>query len=744
MHDLAPIITDLAVILGVASFVTLLFQWIRQPVVLGYLVAGIIVGPHLLTNSLLSDIPNIKAIAELGVIFLMFSLGLEFSFHKLVSVGFSASITGLLEVILMMVLGFSVGHAIGWSFYDSLFLGAALSISSTTIIIKALEELGLKTKRFAQLIFGVLIVEDLLAILLLVILTTVVQNSQIKLTAFALDVLQLVVVVGSWFLIGYFLVPFFFRRVIDHASQETLTIVSIAFCLLLVCCATYFNYSPALGAFIMGSILAETPQVHRIEELIRPIRDIFAAVFFVSVGMLIDPKLIFAHLPLVLLLSFITVVGKIVSSSVGALLTGQSLNTSLRVGFGMAQIGEFSFIIVTLGVAMNATTDILYPIVVAVSVVTTFTTPYLILFSGRLVGMIEKRLPDSAKAFLMNYSAMVYRTLADSKAASSYRKLVVRLLINGLIVAVIFTLINVVVMPYVEGYINKDWLVQVICWITALTLSSPFIWAMLFAIKSGVIFSSSNKNYSLLFITIIWIMVIAEILFLTIAYFYTWVIVSILFALAFLFFAIFYAKLGRFYYWFETNFLANINLAQRGEPNHFEKLAPWDNTLASLTVSEDSPLINKNLQACEVRQKYGINIVAIQRKHNLIVAPRGGEFLLPYDKLVVLGMDEQLDAFRKMIETPAFVPQSEDMLSNFILKPVLLKPDSALIGKSIRDSQIRELASGLVAGLERLGQQILNPDPGTVLQAGDLLLLVGEAKHINELKIGTVPGPQTL
>jgi CPA2 family monovalent cation:H+ antiporter-2 len=744
MHDLAPIITDLAVILGVASFVTLLFQWIHQPVVLGYLVAGIIVGPHLLTHSLLSDIPNIKAIAELGVIFLMFSLGLEFSFHKLVSVGFSASITGLLEVILMMVIGFGVGHAIGWSFYDSLFLGAALSISSTTIIIKALEELGLKTKRFAQLIFGVLIVEDLLAILLLVILTTIVQNRQIMLSAFALDVLQLVVVVGSWFLIGYFLVPFFFRRVIDHASQETLTIVSIAFCLLLVCCATYFNYSPALGAFIMGSILAETPQVHRIEELIRPIRDIFAAVFFVSVGMLIDPKLIFQHLPLVLLLSLITVVGKIVSSSVGALLTGQSLNTSLRVGFGMAQIGEFSFIIVTLGVAMNATTDILYPIVVAVSVVTTFTTPYLILFSGRLVGMIERRLPESAKVFLNNYSVMVYRTLADSKASSSYRKLVVRLLINGLIVAVIFTLINVLMMPYVEGIINKDWLVQVICWITALTLSSPFIWAMLFAIKSDVIFSAANKNYSLLLISTIWVMVIAEILFLTIAYFYTWVIVSILFALAFLFFALFYAKLGKFYYWFETNFLANINITQRGEPNPFEKLAPWDNSLASLTVSEDSPLINKNLQDCEVRQKYGINIVAIQRKHNLIVSPRGGEFLLPYDKLVVLGTDEQLDAFRKVIETPEFVPQSQDMLSNFILKPFLLKPDSALIGKSIRDSQIREMASGLVAGLERLGQQILNPDPATILQEGDLLLLVGEAKYINELKTGPIPGPQTL
>lgn len=733
MHDLAPIITDLAVILGVASLVTLLFQYIHQPVVLGYLVAGIIVGPHLLSHSLISDVPNIKATAELGVIFLMFSLGLEFSFHKLVSVGFSASITGLLEVILMMVLGFSVGHLLGWGFYDCLFLGAALSISSTTIIIKALDELHLKGKRFAQLIFGVLIVEDLLAILLLVVLTTMVQSRQLELTTFAVDILKLFLVVGSWFIIGYFVVPFFFRRIIDHASAETLTIVAIAFCLLLVVIAAYFNYSPALGAFIMGSILAETPQVHRIEELIRPIRDIFAAVFFVSVGMLIDPVTIIKHLPVVLLLSVITIFGKIVSSSLGALLTGQNINNSMRVGFGMAQIGEFSFIIVALGAAMGATSDMLYPIVVAVSVITTFTTPYLIRASGALGNWTEKHLPERTKMFLHNYSLLVYRALADSKSSSLYRKLVIRFVINGLLVAVIFTLSDAILSPYIREFINPDWLVEVLSWVTALTLSSPFIWAMLFAAKSEVIFSSQNKNTSILLIGFIWFMVVAEILFLTIAYFYSWIIVTIFFAIAAIFFALFYSKLGKFYYWFEENFLANINLSQKGGINHFEQLAPWDNSLVLLTVSDDSPLIHKTLQDGEVRQKYGINIVAIQRKHNLLVAPRGEELLLPNDKLVVLGSDEQLDAFRKVIETPDFQPQSADMLTNFMLKPILLSNDNPLIGKTIRSSNIREYASGLVVGLERRGQQILNPDPATKLEEGDLLLLVGEVGRLKGL-----------
>jgi CPA2 family monovalent cation:H+ antiporter-2 len=732
MHDLAPIIKDLAVMLGVAGFVTLLFQYIRQPVVLGYLVAGFLVGPHLSTYSLLNDIPNIKVIAELGVIFLMFSLGLEFSFHKLVSVGFSASITGLLEVVLMMTIGFVTGKAIGWSFYDSIFLGAALSISSTTIIIKALEELRLKGKRFAELIFGVLIVEDLLAILLLVALSSEVGHHGDIFVSLFMDTVKLILVVSSWFLIGYFLVPFFFRRIIDYASQETLTIISIAFCLLLVCVAAYFNYTPALGAFIMGSILAETPQVHRIEELIRPIRDIFAAVFFVSVGMLIDPKLILDNLPIVLLISLVTIIGKICSASVGALLTGQSLSTSLRVGFGMAQIGEFSFIIVGMGLAMEVTSDVLYPIVVAVSAITTFTTPYLIRLSGGLVSKIETYLPADVKNFLNNYSTWVYRTLADKKESVSYRKIIMRFFVNAIIVAVIFTLINEFLSPYLRQYITRDWLVEVISWITAMLLSSPFIWAKLFAVKTDVEFTDSkSKSSYYLLISIIWAMVIAEVVFLSIAYFYTWVIVGILLAVVLIFFWLFYARIGQFYYWFENNFLANIRQGgDQAKGDQFKQLAPWDNYLVSLTIDEDAMAHDKTLIELEIRQKYGINIVAIQRQHELIIAPRGEQVLHAHDQLVVLGSDNQIDEFREVISSPETIKQPVDLLHNFSLKPILLEQDSPLVGISIRDSKIREKANGLVVGLERQGREILNPDPATTLAGGDLLLIVGEAERL--------------
>jgi CPA2 family monovalent cation:H+ antiporter-2 len=735
MHELAPIITDLAIILGVASLVTLLFQYIRQPVVLGYLVAGMIVGPHLFAYSIVSDIPNIKAVAELGVIFLMFSLGLEFSFHKLVSVGFSASVTGLLEVVLMMVIGFAVAQALGWKFYDCLFLGAALSISSTTIIIKALEELHLKGKRFAQLIFGVLIVEDLLAILLLVALATMVDTNHLALSALALDTAKLILVVGGWFLVGYFVVPFFFRRIIDYASQETLTIVSIAFCLLLVCFAAYFNYSPALGAFIMGSILAETPQVKRIEELIRPIRDIFAAVFFVSVGMLIDPKVIMENLPIVLLISVVTIFGKIFSATLGAMLTGQTVSTSLRVGFGMAQIGEFSFIIAALGLTLGVTSDMLYPIIVAVSIITTFTTPYLIRLSGTLAKKIEKKLPEKFKVVLSHYSSWVYRSLADSKHSPHYRKLIVRFLVNCLIVAIIFTLIEQILMPYLVNVIKSNWLPVLISWLSALILSSPFIWAMLFAVKSDIVFFTHNKNSALLLAALIWAITFGEVFSLSVTYFYSWIILGTIFAVTLLFFSVFYARIGKFYFWFEKSFLANINSSQNQEGDKLEQLAPWDHSFVCMTVAKGSELAGKTVEESRIREKYGINIVAIHRQHELLAAPRGEQLILPNDELVVLASDEQLDQFRQIIEITGPKMQAADMLSRFTLKPVLLGQNNPLIGKSIRDSQIRERSNGLVVGLERRGFQILNPDPATILEAGDLLLMVGESERLKTLAL---------
>lgn len=556
MNELAPIIRDLTVILSVAGIVTLLFQKIHQPVVLGYLVAGIIVGPYTPPYAFVIDIPDIKVIAELGVIFLMFSLGLEFSFHKLTKVGFSASFTGLIEVILMLMIGYATGMMIGWSHYDSVFLGAALAISSTTIIIKALEELSLTKKRFAQVVFGILVMEDLLAILILVALSTLLMTKNVFSMAMIMVALKLVIVVMSWFLIGYFLVPNLFRRMINFSNSETLTIVSIALCLFLVAVAAYFHYSTALGAFIMGSILAETPQVPRIQELIKPIRDIFAAVFFVSVGMLIDPKIIIMHWQIVLLISTITILGKILTSCLGSFLTGQNLNSSLRIGFSMAQIGEFSFIIVGSGVVLGVVNNELYAIVVAVSAITTFTTPYLIRTSGYLGKKFEASLSVKTRYFLENYSAWIEKLMQSSVQQKQSQQAILRFIINSIVLVIIFTLVEDLLFPQIQIYIPSSMINKIVSWSVSFILASPFIWAMLFSFD----FNQENKKIYLISPLVIfaWILTIGEVSYLSLSYYQDWKLNSIYFMIALLIIILFFQLLKKSYYWFEQRILSNI------------------------------------------------------------------------------------------------------------------------------------------------------------------------------------------
>lgn len=725
VYALAPLIRDLAVILGVASLVALLFQKIRQPVVLGYLIAGMIIGPYTPPYELVSDIPNVRTLSELGVIFLMFSLGLEFSFHKLKRVGFSASATGFVEVILMLILGFSTGLLLGWPFHDSLFLGAALAISSTTIIIKALEELNLKRRRFAELVFGVLIVEDLLAILLLVALSTVVLTQKILSLPMLWAAGKLILVVGSWFLLGYFLVPSLIRRIAKYVSEEILTIVSIALCLFLACLAAYFHYSAALGAFIMGSILAETSLVHRIEQLVRPTRNIFAAVFFVSVGMLIDPKIIMAHFGLVLLLSLITVLGKIVTTSLGAFLTGQSVNTSLRAGFSMAQIGEFSFIIAALGLSLDVVNPSLYPIIVAVSAVTAFLTPYLIRFSAHLEERIEKRMPKDIKSFLDAYTSWVYRAQASSKNKISYHKTLVRLIVNGLIVAIIFSLAENFILPKMNLVAMPIFVTNSLTWLCALILSSPFVWAMLTAFKSSAFTNENHSSRNLAFFLSFFIP-LAEISILSLAYFRNWFVAVFLIGIAIIFFVLLYRKLEHSYEWFENHLMNNLR-SQPINQLRYEELAPWDRHLVEVRVSEESEYVGQSFKQLKLRERYGINVVAIQRGTTTVFAPTKEQLIHALDKLIVLGKDEQIEIFRQKAEK-VLDPEAEDLdfLASFVLQTIVLEEKHSAINKTIREWKTQQKIRGLVVGLERSGARILNPDSEIILQQGDLLMIVGE------------------
>lgn len=740
MH-LPALIHDLAVILGVAGLVTLLFQRIRQPVVLGYIIAGIIVGPFTPPFPLVKDLPNIRTWADLGIVFLMFSLGLEFSFRKLARVGISAGITAGFEVSFMLALGFLTAMALGWPSTDGLFLGAMLSISSTTIIIKALDELKLKTRRFAEMIFGVLIVEDLVAILVLVALSTIAGSSSFSTLALLGAAGKLALVVGGWFVTGYFLVPRFVRYVGLHGSDEMLTVVSISLCLALVVFAAHFDYSVALGAFIMGSILAESSESHRIEELIRPLRDVFAAVFFVSVGMLIDPRLLRENLGAVLLISLVTVAGKIVSTTLGALITGQTLRTSVQVGFGLAQIGEFSFIIASLGMALKVTSPALYPIAVAVSIITTFTTPYLIRVSHRAAVALEARLPARLREGLTRYAVWTQGRQANGERRKYFYRALFKWALNGLMVTVIFTLTRDLALPRLP---SPD-----LGWGLAVLVSAPFTWAMLAAFK-GFRFEENGPQdaegedlvppsrarapgggtlFAFRFASLGWIgLLSAEFFPLRTALTIT---AAMLFGLSLLF----YRRLESSYHWFERRFLSTFEAGDKSSKRTdvLRGLAPWDAHLIRLKVHPNADIVLKRIADSRLRVDFGLNIVAIQRGLRTIVAPRPDEMILPKDELLVLGTDEQVENVRPRIEKPPGLGERFKELSGYEMRSVEVQEGAGLSGKTIRSSGIRETFGAMVVGLERGNRRIINPESDFVLEAGDRLWIVGDKDGLDRL-----------
>lgn len=644
MHHTA-LIEDLAIILCIAGIVTVLFQKIKQPTILGYLIAGIIIGPYTPPFSFIDDEAEIRILAELGVIFLMFSIGLEFSFRKLTRIGGAAIIIGIFEVLVMTVIGFLTGRLIGWSIYESMLLGAALSISSTTIIIKALEDLNLKKYDFSELMIGVLLVEDLMAILLMVFVSTTISDETFSSQYFVWTTVKLLTVIASWFLIGYFAIPYLMKKIQNYINHETLTIIATGLCLFLSCVAIYFNYSAALGAFIMGSIMAESPQVKRIEMLTLPIRDIFAAVFFVSVGMLINPWVIIEFFPQIILLSIVTILGKIISSSIGGLIAGQSLSTSLRIGFGMAQIGEFSFIIIGLGGSMTLISPSLYPIVVAIAAITTFATPYLIKFSLRFSKQIEQKIPSKFSQLIYNYRQWInaFQPLGPDQGLQT--KDIARFMINGIIVAIICVIPSNFLIPKFFPSANTTWILELIIWSSALSIASPFIWAMLFA-------QTVKEKFHFTVLRIFgWIITFAELLFLILPFlsFHSIILPIALILTALIKFNFF--RIKDIYFSLENRLVDNLTQRKESEEDElFQKFAPWDYDLIRFKVTHRFPLIGQTLESCRFRSSFGIYILAIKRDEETIWIPNAKEEIQINDELVVLGNKEEIEQFRDFTE----------------------------------------------------------------------------------------------
>jgi CPA2 family monovalent cation:H+ antiporter-2 len=490
MHHAIGFIQDLAVIMAIAGVVTVLFHRLRQPVVLGYIAAGVIIGPYTPPFNLIHDEATIQTLGELGVVFLMFSLGLEFSLRKLFKVGATAIVAALSEIVLMIWVGYEIGRWFGWNAMDSLFLGAMLAISSTTIIVKALSELGMKGENFAQIVFGILIVEDILAIAMLVLLSGIAQTGSVSAGVAAVTLGKLLLFMTVSLVVGILTVPRALNYVARAKSDEMLLVTVLGFCFGFCLLVVKLDYSIALGAFLIGAIMAESKHLARIEHLIAPVRDMFSAIFFVTIGLLLNPAVLVDYAWPIAVITFAVVLGKIVSCGLGTFLSGKDARTSMRVGMTVSQIGEFSFIIASLGLTLKVTSAFLYPIAVAVSALTTLFTPYLIRAADPLTRRLGRAMPGTLANVFSLYGQWL-RSLSTASGEptlfSMTRRIVLQIALNLALVAAIFLGVSYSA-PYtgrlLAHWIDAEPMQRAVQWGLALLVSMPFLVAVYRKTKS--------------------------------------------------------------------------------------------------------------------------------------------------------------------------------------------------------------------------------------------------------------------
>lgn len=738
MNHLPHLIKDLGLILIVAGLTTLLFKRLKQPVVLGYILAGFIVGPKLTLFPTVTEVENIRIWADIGVIFLLFTLGLEFSFKKLVSIGGPASVTGLIEVSGMLIVGFLLGKALGWATMDCIFLGGILSIASTTIIIRAFEEQGVKSKKFAELVFGVLIIEDLVAVVLMVLLSTIAVSREFAGVEMLQSILRLVFFLMLWFIAGIFFIPSFLSRVQKHLNDETLLVLSLGLCLLMVIFASYVGFSPALGAFIMGSILAETVQAERIEHIVKPVKNLFAAVFFVSVGMLINPEVLVEYAAPIVLITLALIIFKVFFVATGAVISGQPLRVSLFAAMSMGQIGEFSFIIATLGVTLGVTSSYLYPIAVTVSAITTFSTPYMLKAAPPLYSRLDRMLPERWKKLLVRYStgAQNVSTLGDWQMI--LRSFVLVSLFTLIICSGIIVIYLEVVHDKILGRIDDVALATIVTAVLCLLTISPFLWALSMRKMQPQVFArlwSNTRNHGpLIVLRLLRLGLAVTIVGATLIVFLPIKLALIAAVILIGIIIVFAKKIHSFYLAVEERFFTNFNQREiRHAKIHRKELAPWDAHISQYKLPVGSACIGKTLAELKLREDIGVNVAMIKRgQSETVIAPVGNTMLFPGDRVYVIGTDEQLDDFNELIQ-PA-IDNTDKSGKKVVLKKLPVENSSYLVGKSIRDSKVREKTNGIVVGIERGGRRMLNPKSDTVFEEDDKLWIVGEATLIREFK----------
>ena len=744
------LILDLTLILVVAGAVTLLFKKLKQPLVLGYIVAGFLVSPHMPYLASVVDKENIQTWADIGVLFLLFALGLDFSFKKILKMGMSPVIAACSIVFFMMMLGILVGKGFGWSQMNCIFLGGMLAMSSTTIIYKAFDDMGLRQQHFASLVMSVLILEDILAIVMMVMLSTIASGNNPDGSQMLMSILRLGFILVLWFIIGIFLIPLFLRRTRRLMTDETLVIIALGLCFLMAVIAMKAGFSSAFGAFVMGSILAETIEADKIIRLVEPVKNLFGAVFFVSVGMLVDPQILVSQWLPILVLTLTILIGQAVFGTTSYMLSGQPLKTAMRCGFSMAQIGEFAFIIASLGLSLGVISDFLYPVVVAVSVITTFLTPYMIRAAEPGYNHLAKRLP---KRWLrrLNHLGEVHHTTSAER--SLWRSLLTQMGVNTVVYSILSSATIALMFSFVLPFTRRllpgwelHWYANAITGTLTVLFIAPFLRAMVMKKNHSpefrALWTESHLNrLPLIFTVFVRIIIAAAFIFYIVNYlsrFKNALIIAI--ALIAVVCMIMSRSLKHRSIRLERLFVQNLRSRDIEAQVHGKKkplfeghLLDRDIHIGEFTIPEDSSWAGQTLSQLAIGQRFGVHVSSILRGIQRLNIPTAETVLFPGDRIQAIGNDQQLQQFATALRDELVEEDAEIEKREMHLRKLILTADSPFLGHTLKNSRLREDYECMVVGVEEGQEQLTLVNPDRHFEEGDILWVVGEEAALQRL-----------
>ncbi len=732
------LIADLAWILFLGAFVTLLFKKLKQPVVLGYILAGFLASPKFEYLPSISNLDNIEFWAEIGIIILMFTIGLEFSFKKLMNSGSSAVVTALIIITGMTFAGFGVGYLLGLNSINCIFLGGMISMSSTTIIMKALDDFGLKQKKFATLVLSVLVIEDLFAVFMLVLLSSLAMGD-VKGMELLMSIGKLVFFLIIWFAVGVYLLPTFLTRAKSFLNDETLLVVSMALCFSMAVLSKLCGFSMELGAFVMGSILAGTVMAERMERVVAPVKNLFGSVFFISVGMMVEPHVLALYWSEILLLAAVVIIGMITFGTLGMLITGQNLKVAMESGFTLTQVGEFSFIIASLGMTLGVLNPTLYPIIVAVSVLTIFTTPYFIKMADGAYAIVERRLPKGLNFLIERYSKQV----CDADETRRLWKAVIhrylwRLLLYSVALLAIIIASRQYLFPLLETW-SPGW-GHLTATIVTLGCMLPFLVGLSFSSIKPDERMHLHQSASFYDVPLMGMRIVRYLLalffitwFTTLAYssIIGWVAGGVSFILIMLFAS---NNLRNRYLRMEERFVNNLNSRENTRLGTNNNLVD-DMHQAYIEVTQTSPFVGDKIIDSGLRSDYGVSISSIQRGEDYMPLPSPMARIFPGDILGIIGTDDQLKKLNEDIEMAHYMASQVKATQHKVeLRSLRLTDHSPIVGIPLGDTNLQKDYYSMIVKIQRGEEEFLHPDRDTILLPADTVWVVGDPAFFDKMK----------